>query len=79
MCHWIYSLLNPLHTWGVPLSRRVCSFLCSVRIPVKIFTGKELLFNERKDPSSVSGKVQIAFGSGFYGVFDLFVLKLQGF
>lgn len=46
---------------------------------MKIFTGKELLFNERKDPSSVSGKVQIAFGSGFYGVFDLFVLKLQGF
>lgn len=79
MCHWIYSVLNLLHTWGVPLSRRDCSFLYSVRISVKIFTGKELVFNERKDPSSVSGKVQFAFGSGFYGVFDLFVLKLWGF
>lgn len=50
-----------------------------MRIPVKIFTGKELVFNGRKDLSSISGKVQFAFGSGFYGVFDLFVLKLQGF
>lgn len=56
-----------------------------MRISVKIFTGKEMFFNEGKEyhankiPSCISGKVQFWFGSGFYGVFDLFVLKLQGF
>lgn len=56
MCHWIYSVPKLLHTWGVPLSRRDRSFFlegCSVRIPVKIFTSKELVFNERKDLSSI--------------------------
>lgn len=52
MCHWIYSVPNPLRTWGVPLSRRDRSFFvegCSVRISVQIFTGKDLVFNERKE------------------------------
>lgn len=58
---------------------------CSERISGKIFTGKDLVFNCRKKypankiPSSISGKVQFGFGSGFYGVFYLFVPKLQDF
>lgn len=28
---------------------------------------------------ALSSNVQFAFGSGFYGVFDPFMLKLQGF
>lgn len=56
-----------------------------MRISGKIFTGKELVFSERKEypankiASSISGKVQFGFGSGFYGVFDLFVLNSRVF
>lgn len=56
-----------------------------MRISVKIFTGKELVFNKRNEyhankiPTCISGKAQFGFGSGFYGVFDPLVLKLQGF
>lgn len=55
-----------------------------MRISVKIFTGKELVFNKRNEyhankiPTCISGKGQFGFGSGFYGVFDPLVLKLQG-